>query len=441
MDGVINKTYKKKMLIFSIPLVLSLFTQQFYNIVDMIVVGKFLGINELSAVGNAGSIMMVFIVLSGGLEIACDVIVSRCIGKKEYDHLWQLYINVLILGIIGALLLSSIGILSLNGIIHIMNIPVEIIQNVKIYCIIYMIGVVSIYWYDISRAFMTALGYSSISFYLVAASSFLNIILDILFICVLDMGVAGASLATILAQMICMCISIKVCLMKIKKLSSTHNHFQIDFHEMLEVLKVAIPSAFQQSVITLTYTCLQSWINPYGIEVVSGYIAMTKVVNITQVPLVALSQTSSIYSARLFVNHEIEKIKTIYKFLLKIALGYILIVGVLFIFMNKGICGLFFNVEDNIVGYQFFSLYISVYFIIMIFNDLKYLNESLLRSSLHMKLFLSSSFIDVVIRLISVYILNIFIGLPAFLIGEGIGRLCSVLFSSIKLKSIIKNPS
>lgn len=74
---------------------------------------------------------------------------------------------------------------------------------------------------------------------------------------------------------------------------------------MLEVLKVTIPSAFQQSVITLTYTCLQSWINPYSIEVVSGYVVMTKVVNITQVPLVALSQTSSSYNARLFVNHEI----------------------------------------------------------------------------------------------------------------------------------------
>lgn len=441
VDGVVNHEYKKKMLIFSIPLVLSLFTQQFYNIVDMMVVGQFLGVNELSAVGNAGSIVMVFIVLSGGLEIACDIIVSRCIGKKEYNNLSKLCMNMLILGVIGALMLSSIGILSLNGIIHIMNIPLKIMQDVKMYCYIYMAGALFIYCYDISRAFITTLGYSHMSFYLVVTSSIINIILDILFVCVFHMDVGGVALATILAQMICMCISIKLCFVKIKEYSSKQLQLTIDFSILLEVLKVAIPSAFQQSVITLTYTCLQSWVNPYGVEIMSGYVEITKIINITQVPLIALSQTSSIYFSRLFVNTEMNKIKSIYKFLLKVSLVYILVIGIVFMFFNKGICYLFFDVDKYNYGYQFFRLYICLYSIVMIFNSMKYLNESMLRSFLHMKLFLLSSFIDVVVRLVCVYCLNLVIGLPAFVIGEGIARLCSVLFSIRQLKRIMKVPS
>lgn len=431
-----NKSLEKKLFFFSIPLILSLVTQQLYGIVDMIIVGKYLGADELAAVGNASNIVILFIVVSGGIELAVEIIFSRYIGKKDEESIAKGAVNMLVFGCIVGIFLAVAGFFILPSLFEIMNIPAKLVGFVRTYSYIYMLGVPAIYMYDISRAMITSMGDSKKSFYLIFSSTILNILLDLVFILVFKMGVAGAAFATILAQILMMAVSCRLLYQKIRKNPYFTFKPSIQIDQLKEILHVALPSIFQQFVITVTSLFLQALVNPFGREIIIGYVAVTKISTITRLVVAAFSQTLSIYSAQMFAGKKYQELKRTYRFLVQVSLIYTAGVILVLLLFPEQLCSLFFDVSKHSAGYDFFRVYLHCSLISFAVCIFKFMNENLLRSALEMKEYLVCNIGDLLLRLAVTYALLSPLGTNVFWVGELLGRLFAVAVSFYYLRRL-----
>ena len=324
----------KELFMFSIPLLLSMLTQQLYSAVDTMIVGMNLGINELNAVGNGATIATSFFIISGAIEMSSDIIISRAYGQKDFKSIAKWTKSLIFYTLIGVGLFSLTGIFFIEPIMHMLQIPIEITHLVKLYSVIYIAGLPLIGLYDVVRAILISLDESKLSFYYIFASSVLNIILDIVFIRYCSMGVAGAAIATVLSQTILLAISLIHLLKKIKPYSDELFKFNVNKNDIKYLLSIALPTVFQQCGVTAMYLFLQAFINPFGNQIASGYVAVSRVMSIARQCLVAFSMTSSIYAARYLASNNNKLLKETLFFILKITTIYDIFIGILFIFFN-----------------------------------------------------------------------------------------------------------
>lgn len=202
--NVKERTLNQKIWLFSLPIIGELFVQQFYSLIDMTIIGRYLGAEPLAAVGNAANVVMLFLVGSGGFEMAVDVMVSRLLGQgNTKERLDMARDTIALSGLIG-IGLVFIAWFCLPTIYQMMAVPSSMMTDTLTYGRVYLLGLPIIYFYDVARAVLIANERAKTSFALLTASSALNLALNLLFIMGFKMGVAGSALATIVAQGIVM---------------------------------------------------------------------------------------------------------------------------------------------------------------------------------------------------------------------------------------------
>ena len=201
---------KAKIRLFAWPITLSMLVAQLYSVIDMAVIGRFLGANELAAVGNAANVIMVFLAISGGLEMAVEIIVSQLIGQKNQDSLAQTTRTVLAFDGICGIIVAILGIFCLPAVFHLISVPDNLMRYALIYGRIYLAGLFLIHVYDGGRAILTAAEDTKKSFYLMLTTTVLNLIFNLLFIVGLKLGVAGSAMGTVLAQLIGALLTLKL---------------------------------------------------------------------------------------------------------------------------------------------------------------------------------------------------------------------------------------
>ena len=444
---IFKNALQKELFMFSIPLLLSMLTQQLYSAVDSMIVGMNLGVNELSAVGNGATIALSFTIISGAIEMSSDVIISRLYGQKDLKSIAKWSVNLMTYTLLGMGLFSFLGILFIEPIMAMLNIPSDISELVKIYSTIYMAGLPLIGLYDVSRAILISLDESKLSFYYIFSSSLLNIILDIVFIRYFHMGVMGAAIATVISQIILLIISVSYLFKKIKGYTDKPLKPIFCINDIKDLLTIAFPTFLQQCGVTAMYLFLQAFVNPFGSQIASGYVAISRVMGIARQCLVAFSMTASIYAARFIASDNKKDLKETLFFTIKLTTLYDIIIGIIFIFLNRPICALFFDVEVYSEGYIFFKTYLICSIFMMFTSGYKFIFEGVLRSALKMKEFLCSTITDMGLRILVTYLLLDIVSDHALWMGETIARtsgcIISFLFLFIYLKqnNILKRHS
>lgn len=191
---------KRKVWAFSLPMISEFLVQQLYSVVDMAIIGRFLGARQLGAVGNAANIIMLFLVVSGGFEMAVDVMVSRLLGAGRNQEKAAVARDTLCLSAISGLILVVIAWLSLPSLFKAVSLPENMMGDALLYGRVYLFALPIIYIYDVGRAILISNERAQVSFYLLAGSSLLNLLLNLFFILGLQLGVLGSALGTVLAQ-------------------------------------------------------------------------------------------------------------------------------------------------------------------------------------------------------------------------------------------------
>ena len=303
----------KSLLFFVLPMILGNLFQQFYNITDSVVVGKFVGEQALAAVGASYAITNVFIAIAIGGGIGSSVVISQFLGAGKLAKMKTAVYTTMFnfLGI--AAFLAAVGILFNNRILNLVNVPEDIFSDAALYLAIYFLGLPFLFMYNVQASIFNALGDSKKPLYLLIFSSLLNIALDMILVIVFKQGVRGVALATLIAQGISAVISFLLLMRKLKGYPAEEPVRLYSGEMAVSMVKIAVPSTLQQSIVQIGILLVQSVINSFGSTAIAGYSAGMRIESLSIVPMLAMGNAMSTFTAQNMGAGKIDRVKEGYR--------------------------------------------------------------------------------------------------------------------------------
>ena len=297
-EYLIHKPPVSALLIFALPMMLGNFFQQAYTMADSVIVGRFVGEDALAAVGASYSLTNVFISIAIGGGVGASVITSQTFGRRDYPRMKRSVSTALLAFLAISIALGGVGLLFSRQIMVLLNTPQNILADATTYLNIYFIGLPFLFMYNVLSSMFNALGKSRIPLYLLIFSSLLNIGLDIWMVGPLQMGVAGAAWATLIAQGISAVLSFSIFLRELKTYPGKLEGRFFDLRELQNMGRVALPSILQQSTVSIGMMLVQSVVNSFGSQMLAGYSAAMRIESICIVPMSAMGNAISSYTAQ-----------------------------------------------------------------------------------------------------------------------------------------------
>lgn len=350
---------------FSIPLLIGNVFQQLYSMVDTIIVGRFVGVEALAAVGSTGSMFFLVNGMILGLTSGFAVLVSQKFGAKDDIGVKKAVASNIVLTLISTLLMTVVALLVKNPLLRMMNTPENIFDNANTYITIIFAGLITQALYNMAAGILRALGDSKTPLYFLIISSILNVILDLVFIINFKMGVSGAAYATNIAQgfsaILCLIYSYKkFIVLRLKK-----EDFKVELNYYTKHLKIGIPMGLQFSVTAIGVIIVQSAINVFGSTVIASYTASSKVLQLVMQPAISFGVTIATYAGQNLGAGRFDRIKSGMKIMNKVSIVTSLIAGIVLVFFGRYFVTLFIeNPTPEIFSYaqQVFN-YSAVFFI------------------------------------------------------------------------------
>lgn len=388
----------KVLLTFSLPMLLSMVFQQLYNIVDSVVAGQFIGKGALAAVGASFPVTMLFLAIATGCSIGSSVIISQLFGRNEKGRLKSAIFTSLISIFALSVLLTLVGLFVCDPLLSLLQTPQSIFADSSTYLSVYIWGLAFLFMYNACTAIYTGLGDSRTPLFLLIFSSLFNIALDIIFVTVFKMGVAGVAWATFIAQGLSAVIAL-VCLMfKVRKIKTDGKVKYFDVRLLKNIAIVAVPSIFQQSFISVGQLCVQSVINGFGDDVIGGYSAAMKVSIMAVSCFNTMSNALSSFTGQNIGAAQPERVKTGYKCSLLIGAGLVAIFLLLFWTLGKHLIGLFVSGEETLGVVDAGKLFLQIVSLGYPLCMIKVVSDGVLRGSGDMTAFMISTFTDLILR-------------------------------------------
>ena len=382
---------------FCMPLFGSIIFQQLYNIADSLVAGKFVGENALAAVGNSYEITLIFIAFAFGCNMGCSVIVSKLFGAKDFKGMKTAVYTACIFSGVICLLLMLIGISGSGLLLHLIRTPDEVFADSKLYLDIYAWGLPFVFFYNIATGIFSALGDSKTPFYFLAVSSISNIAVDIWFVKVFHMGVAGVAWATFICQGISCILAMTVVFRRLSKIEGKEKTPIFDLHILKQIVVIAIPSTLQQSFISLGNIMIQSIINGFGAPVMAGYSAAVKLNNLVITSFTTLGNGISNYTAQNLGAQKLSRIKQGFKVGIKLVWMLSLPLFLLYFFGGNIVLKLFMDEPTELAlhtGIIYLKILSPFYFVV----SAKLVADGILRGAGLMKYFMIGTFTDLILR-------------------------------------------
>ena len=266
-----------KLIRFALPVLLGMLFQRIYNFADVYIVGKFLGDDALAAVSIAGSGMYLLQSVMMGLTTGVSVVIAQYYGAKEEQKVTETFVTSIYVAGGSALLITIIGVIGAKPLLCALQTSDDLMQDAWVYLVTIFAGSIGTMLYNWISAVLRSLGNSVVPLIFLVISSALNIVLDILFIAGIPMGVAGAALATVLAQVISgvLCLLYAFKILPMLRLSKEKMHMDAGIAKL--ILIYGVPTGLQMSIISISDMTLQAMINTYGTALVVAYGVSTKV--------------------------------------------------------------------------------------------------------------------------------------------------------------------
>ena len=388
----------RTMFFFALPMILGNLFQQFYNIMDSVIVGRFVGEEALASVGASYSVTNVFIAIAIGGGIGSAVIVSQFLGAGQIGKMKTAISTTLINFLCLSVLLGTVG-YQLNGqILQWMNTPDNVMADAAVYLKIYFVGLPFLFMYNVQAAVFNSLGDSKTPLWLLIFSSFLNIVLDLVFVISFGWGVAGVAVATLIAQGVSAVISFFILMWKVKKYQSAGEIQLYDAGMVAGMLKVAVPSTLQQSIVHIGMLLVQSVINGFGSSIMAGYAAATRIESISIVPMLAIGNAMSTFTAQNMGAGQSERVRTGYRYgVMMVGVSAVILCVLLQMFGDTFIMA-FLDPEGGVEAFQTGVSYVHFISFFFVFIGLKTTTDGLLRGAGDVLVFTIANLVNLSIR-------------------------------------------
>lgn len=393
---------------FTIPMLISVCFQQLYNIADSIIAGKLLGGEALASIGISYTVTMIYMAIANGSNIGCCVVISQFFGNKNYGKMKTCISTSLISFVSFSILLAILGLIFSPSLLTALNTPNNLYADSSVYLNIYTLGLVFLFLYNICNGIFAALGDSKTPLYFLIFSSVFNVILDYILVKFTSLGVAGVAWATFIAQGMASTLSLTCLILRIRKITNIKSDL-FSFELLKRILFVAIPSILQQSFVSVGNIFIQGLVNTFGEVIVAGFSAAGKLNTFTITTLTALGNSMSSYTAQNIGAGKTERIKSGVKSLYFISFAITIPLFILFFFFPQTMMKIFVSADDIAIinsGIEFLKTVSPFY----LFISIKLIIDGVLRGSGVMKMFMVSTFSDLLLRVILCYTLTDFLG-------------------------------
>ncbi len=439
-EYLIQETPWKAILVFAMPMIIGNLFQQFYNMVDSVIVGRYVSEDALAAVGASYSLTTVFISIAIGGGMGASVITSMYFGSRDYRHMKE-SIRTAMLAFLGlSIVLGIIGLCLSRQIMILLNTPENILNQATTYLNIYFLGLPFLFLYNILAAMFNALGRSRYPLVLLILSSILNVGLDIYMVCTMHLGVAGVAWATLLAQGLSAILAMILFIRELRSypVGSSENKPESEAdgkmawfsgREFCNMAKVALPSILQQSTVSIGMMLVQSVVNSFGSEALAGYSAGSRIESICIVPMAALGNALSSYAAQnIGAGHPkrvVQGYHACYVMVFSVAILLCLILEIFYI----PIIQMFLGEDGTMTALSTGTEYLRFLGWFFVFIGLKMITDGLLRGTGDMKMFTVANLVNLSIRVVVAFAFAPLYGIRMVWVAVPIGWLANYIIS------------
>ena len=338
----------KRILEFSIPMILGNIAQQLYNTADTVIVGMYVGDNALSAVGSASPILMLLLALFVGISTGAGIVISQAFGARDREGLSKNIGNCITLTFIASAVIMVFGPMITRPMLNLLDTPASIIDWCESYLNIYFYGILGFFMYNMLAGVLRGLGdsVSALGFLLIAAV--LNVILDLVFVAGLGMGVPGVALATDLAQG----ISAILCFFKLMKMRSLFdlNWKSLKFDKAISgrIIKLGVPSGITQAIMSCSMMVVQSLTNSMGEMVIAANVIIMRVDGFAMMPNMSFGQAMSVYTGQNVGAHKWHRVRKGINQGCYIAQAFSAVITIILLFLNRYLFAIFTDTTELI---------------------------------------------------------------------------------------------
>lgn len=361
----------RQILSFSIPLILGNLLQQLYNTADSVIVGNFVGSDALAAVGSSGSLINLLIAFCIGASAGAGVVIAQYYGAGDENKVQTAVHTTIALAIIAGAIIMVVGIAASPILLRWMGTPPEVMGQSVLYLRIYFAGLIFNVIYNMSAGILNAVGNSRRSLLYLAVASISNIVLDLVFVVLLKMGVAGVGIATDISQLLS-------CIFVLRFLVRVEDLYKVRIREIrwngemgLRIIKIGLPTGIQNMVISFSNVLLQSSVNTFGAKAMAGFAAYVKVDGFNILPVMSFSMAATTFTGQNIGAGRIDRVKKGMWITLAMGVIYTIITGILLLVFSDPIIGIFTS-DQEVIYYGTLAMwyFCPFYFILSIMHDM-----------------------------------------------------------------------
>lgn len=333
----------KMILNFTFPIFLGNVFQQFYNMADTIIVGKFVGAKALAAVGSTGTIMFLIIGFLTGLTAGFTVPTSQKFGAGDMKAMRKTVGSAVILSAVVSIVMTIVSMLGMRGLLKLMHTPDDIFREAYSYIMVICAGIFAQVLYNLLASILRALGNSKTPLYFLILAAGLNVVLDLVFIIGFHMGAAGAAYATVVAQGVSGLLCLLYIIKKVPILHLTKDDWSLDSALVKIQLGVGFPMALQYSITAIGSMMMQAALNLLGSLAIAGFTAGSKIEQLVTQAYVALGTTMATYCAQNTGAGKVDRIRKGFRSSTSIGIVYSVAAGAVIMFVGKYLTPLFLS--------------------------------------------------------------------------------------------------
>ena len=340
----------KLLLHFSLPLLAGNLFQQLYNMVDTWVVGNYVSNVAYSAVGTMGPIINMLLGFYAGFSSGAGVVISQYYGAKMQLRVRQAVHTALLMTLTLGLLLTAVGILMVPTALRLIKMPAEAVADASTYLTIYFSGLLSMMMYNMGASILRAVGDSRRPFYFLILSACTNIVLDLVFVLYFDMGVAGVAWATVIAQTLSAVLVLTVLMRTESVVQVKLSWLRMDWPTLKKIVTLGFPAAIQMAITAFSNIFVQSYINFFGTDCMSGWTTYAKVDQLMFLPMQSVALASTTFVGQNLGKGNVARAKAGVRTALKMSVGITAIVLIPLLIFAPQLTA-FFNDKPEVIEY------------------------------------------------------------------------------------------
>lgn len=424
----------KTILLFTFPILIANLFQQFYTIVDTVIVGNVLGIRELAAMGATSSLSFLVVGFVTGMTNGFSIVVARDYGSGDRSAMKKSIAGTLLLGCLVAVLMTVVSLLLLDPILRLIQTPADIFDDAKGYIEVIFAGMLVTMLYNVAASVLRAVGDSRTPLYFLVVAALLNIVLDLVFLKNLGFGVEGAAYATILSQGVSVVLSYGYIFWKCQNIIPAGGDFRLGKERTKELLAQGFSMGLQSAFVAVGSVAIQSAVNGLDTVVVAAHTAARKLDEMMMIPMITLGTASATFAGQNIGAGRVDRVRKGFAqcMLVCVAWSVLSVVGVLF-FADEAV-GLLVNHSDPAAGevIAIASRYLQFNFLFFFALGAVFLYRDILQGMGSSLAPVASSFIELFVKIITVLFLTPHIGYNGVIVCEPIAWvLCTILLAVV----------